>query len=107
MALIPATKATLAGTTLTYTAASTSDTVKLRKNATYHVKNGSGGSVTFTMVVPGNDDNAQAKGDVAASVGAGAEKVFVFNDSMVDEATGLITLTLSAATSVTVAYIVA
>jgi len=69
------------------------------------VKNGSGGAITVTVVVPGSD-YAQAKPDVAVSVPATTGDVLIhLPASLADLATGLISWTYSAVTTVTVALV--
>lgn len=70
------------------------------------VKNGSGASVTVTVVVPGNDDFGNARPDVAVVVAAATERYIPVSHGLyLDPATGLVNVTYSAVTTVTVGLI--
>jgi hypothetical protein len=106
MALIPAVTAAVAGTLVTYTAAAGGgDTVQFTTNTEFRVKNGSGSSMTVTVVIPGNTEFGQAAPDLPVVVAAGAERAILLTRGMVDTSTGLISITYSLATSVTVAVV--
>lgn len=69
------------------------------------VENGSGGSITVTVVVPGNDDFGNARPDHSVTVAAGTERDIPINRAeFVDPATGLVTVICSAVTSVTIQH---
>lgn len=68
-----------------------------------HYKNGSGGSITVTQVAPGLDENGQARADIARAIPAGEDHFVWVNPKNVDPSTGLINLTYSGVTSLTVA----
>lgn len=72
-------------------------------NSFLHVKNGSGSSITVTLVTP-NSDFGQAIADVTITVAAGAEKLVgpLYPAEFENDSTGLGSITYSAATTVTV-----
>lgn len=106
MALLSAVTASLQGTTVTYAAAGAGgDTFAYGRNTEFRVKNGSGGSITVTLVVPGNTQFGQAQPDLPITIGAGVEKSIGLARGLVDGATGTISVTYSAVTSVTVALV--
>lgn len=107
MALLAPQGITRTGTAVTYAAATTGpgDTFVPNSRGILVVKNGSGASITATVVIPGNTDFGQAVPDVPVVVAAGAEThIGPFPASAADPITGLITVTYSAVTTVTVAY---
>jgi hypothetical protein len=70
-----------------------------------HVKNGGGSSITVTVVVPGST-YGQANPDVAVTVPNGGERMIgPFPIEIADPADGLVAITYSAVTSVTVAAV--
>lgn len=81
-------------------AVSASDTVAPVANAWYEVNNASGGNITVTVVVPGTAFG-QNNADVAHTVPTGQRWRIALPTSLVDPATGLITITHSGTTSVT------
>lgn len=107
MALLTTQVSSITGTTITYAAAAgggdtftrTSDAMDIR------VKNGSGGSITVTLVIPGTTAEGQPIPDVPVAVAAGAEKSIRVPASAVDSSTGLCSLTYSGVTSLTVAVV--
>jgi hypothetical protein len=106
MALLTSTTATYAGALVTYVAAAAGgDTVQYTPNTELRVKNGSGSPITVTVAIPGNTEFGQAAPDVPISIAAGAERAIALRPGMVDPATGLISVTYSAATSVTVCVV--
>ena len=106
MALLTATTASLLGTTVTYAAASAGgDTMAFSANTELRIKNASGGSITATLAVPGNTEFGQAQPAVAIAVAAGAEKAIALRPGLVNNGTGVISVTYSAVTSVTVALV--
>ncbi len=68
-----------------------------------HVKNGSAGSITVTLVTPGTVDGVLGVGDRAVAVAAGAEALIAVPSSLYQNpADGLASLTYSAVTSLTI-----
>jgi hypothetical protein len=104
MALLSYQQPTLAGTAITYAAAAGGgDTIGYTPNGCLRVKNGSGGSITVTIVTPGNTQYGQADPDVPVAVAAGTEKAIgPFPAGMAVD--GVISITYSGVTSLTVAY---
>lgn len=104
MALLTHQAPKLTGTAVTYAAASAGgDTLGRTTNGVLRVKNGGAGAVTVTVVTPGNTQYGQADPDIPVSVAAGAEvAIGPFPDSLAVD--GVISVTYSAVTSVTVAY---
>ena len=92
----------LAGTPPTFAAPSSSDTVQV--GSTLIVKNGSGASITVTMVTPGNLPTGDAYPDKAYTVIAGAE-AWIPVLSEYRNTAGVAAVTFSAVTSVTAASI--
>jgi hypothetical protein len=91
------------GAALTYAAAAGGgDTFPYDPNGFIHIKNGGGGAITATVVVPGTL-YGQALADIARVINAGADALIKMAQGMVDPATGLISVTYSGVTSVTVA----
>jgi hypothetical protein len=80
-------------------ACATGDGVKLL------VKNGSGSSITVTLVTPGKVDGDLDIADRTFTVAAGEIGAIPMTDRYRDKATGLATVTYSSATSVEVAVI--
>lgn len=108
MATLSATQATFAGVAITYVAAGAGgDKFGPGDRRHFRVKNGSGGAITVTVVVPGNTKYALAQPDIATSVAAGAEFCFgPFPVDLGDPAdSGLISVTYSGVTSLTVAVV--
>lgn len=109
MAKIEEQLVTLAGVAPAYTAASGGgDTFDPDADTFLHVKNGSGGSITVTVVTPRSDPRTGlAEADAAVAVPAGAERMlgpFPF-ETFADPATGLGNITYSGVTSLTVAVL--
>jgi hypothetical protein len=69
------------------------------------VTNGSGSPITVTLVDPGATPAGNTTTAPANSVAAGATKLFPLYPSLVNPSTGLINITYSAVTTVTVAAI--
>lgn len=69
-----------------------------------HAKNGSGGSITVTIVTPRTDALGNPIADNAVAIGAGAEKMIgpFPSEFYGDPTTGLASLTYSGVTSLTV-----
>lgn len=108
MATLLAQQANVSGVAITYAAASGGgDKFGPSPRRHFRVKNGSGGAITVTIVVPGTTKYALAQPDITASVGAGAEYCFgPFPDDLGDPAdNGLISVTYSGVTSLTVAVV--
>jgi len=109
MALLTIQQATLNGTPITYTAAAAGgDTFALPHGAVgLRVKNGSGSAMTATIAFPGSTSYGVANpAKTSASIAAGAEVVIgPFPASAADATTGLVSVTYSSATSVTVAAV--
>lgn len=97
----------ITGTLVTFTAADiTGNTFSPNSRGVLHVKNGSGGSINATVVIPGTDAYGQARPDVVVAVAAGAEKAIgPFPLDAADPTTMLVTVNFSAVTSVTVALL--
>lgn len=97
-----------AGTAPTFVAASTSDKARINSGKDTFVvyKNASGSAVTVTIVAPGNTDYGQPYPDPAIVVAAAGERWIPMRKSYdPGDGTGLATLNLSLATSVTVAVV--
>lgn len=98
------------GAAPTFGAAAASDTVEVGNghNSFVVYKNGSGGSINVTVVVPGNNTYGEPNPDKIVAVGAGAEKWIPLRREYADPAVagvGRATITTSAQTSVTVAVV--
>lgn len=95
----------LTGTSVSFTAAGGSgDKVKAGPGVELEVKNASGGSITVTVATPGTDRFGSAIADIAVAVADGAHKRIRLNDRALNDTTdGLVHVTYSSATSVTVA----
>lgn len=106
MTLLVAQQIPITGITVTLSAAGASDTVAPDERAFWRVKNASGGNITATVVVPGTTFG-QANPDVAITVVAttGDQLIGPLVPALADPATGLITLTTSAQTSITSAIV--
>lgn len=107
MALLAAQTVSIAGTQATYTAAAGGgDTLAPNDHAYLHVKNGGGSPITVTVVVPGNTKYGQAAPDVPVVVTNATEKfIGPFPPDLADPITGLVGITYSAVTTVTVAVV--
>lgn len=97
----------IAGTAVTLVAASAGgDKVSPATNGALMVKNGDVAAKTVTIVVPGNTKYGQAAPDIPIIVAAGATALIgPFPFDLADPIDGLIAVTYSAVTSVTVAAI--
>lgn len=92
-----------AGTAPTYSAAAGGgDSVPYDPNGFVHAKNGSGSAITVTVAVPGTTFG-QNNPDVAKSIAAGGDALIKMARGMVNSSTGLIDLTYSGVTSLTLA----
>lgn len=105
MALLTRQQVVLAGTAITYSpAAAGGDTINPGDRSELRVKNGSGGAITVTIVVPGNTRWGLPEPDVTASVPAGAEWAFgPFPTELASS--GVVSITYSGTTSLTVAHV--
>lgn len=109
MAKIEEQLVTIAGLGPAYSAAAGGgDTFDPDQDTFIHVKNGSGGAITVTVVTPRVDpQTGLAEADVAVSVPAGGERMigpFPF-ETYADPATGLGSITYSGVTSLTLAVL--
>jgi hypothetical protein len=106
MATVSPDRIQIAGTAPTYNAASAGgDKVPPGDDTILHVKNGSAGAITATVVTPGTVAG-QPIGDVAVSVPAGGERfIGPLTRSIFAASDGLVDITWSAAASVTFAAI--
>jgi hypothetical protein len=107
MALLAPQTAKITGTALSYAAATAGgDTLSPSGRACLHVRNGSAGAITVTVVTPGNTRYGQADPDIPVAVPAAGEvAIGPFPPELGDPATGLISVDYSAAASVTVALV--
>lgn len=108
MALLAPQFARISGQAITFaSAAGGGDTIAPTPSSVLHVRNGGGSTITVTVVVPGNDEFGNARPDIAVSVAAGAHTAIgpLSSPLLPDPADGLIDITYSAVTSVTVAHI--
>jgi hypothetical protein len=84
----------------TFSAPTTSDTIRYEDGLWLHVKNGATSS-TVTVVVPGNQPySGSAKTDLVATFSNG-DRIFYIDAEAVDNATGLVTVTYSSVATVT------
>lgn len=106
MATLSYQKARIGGGTVTMAAANGGgDKVAPNPRGALLVHNGDGSSKTVTVVVPGNTKFGQANPDVAVSVPAGADRLIGPFPSDLAGDDGLVAITYSAVTSVTVAAV--
>ena len=109
MALLSVQQASLAGTPVTYTAAAGGgDTFPLPHGAVgLRVKNGGGSAITASLQFPGTTAYGVANpARTTSSITAGSEVVIgPIPASAVDGSTGLVSVTYSGVTSVTVAVV--
>lgn len=107
MAAIAPQVAKVVGTAVTFAAASAGgDTVAPNPTGILHVKNGSGASITVTVVVPGNTEFGQAAPDIPVVVAAGGHAAIgPLNSQTLLNGSGLVDITYSGVTSLTVAYV--
>ena len=109
MALVPYQQIGIAGAAVTFaavTAGAGGDQFVPDDRGFAIVRNGSGSTITATLVVPGSF-YGQARPDVAVSVPAGADRyIGPMASDLADTATdGYVDITFSSATSVTVAAV--
>lgn len=95
------------GVTVTFaSAAGGGDTLKPEENGVLLVRNGDATATTVTVVVPGSDKYGSARPDLTLSVAASATGAFgPFPKDLADPADGLIDITYSKVTSLTVAAV--
>lgn len=104
MAAIAVQGASNTGVALGFVAASGGgDTVAVTNATHLFVRNADASAKTVTVVRPGNDRFGQPIADIAVVVAAGATAEILLDPEFRDPATGLVSLTYSAVTSVTVA----
>lgn len=105
MALLTAVSVTSTATTVTAAAMSTSDTIASAdvgvNGALLNVINGGGSSINVTLADPGTTGIGNAGTTVAQAVANGADRWFRVSPGHVNQTTGVATVTLSSATSVT------
>lgn len=90
------------GLTPTYVAAAAGGDKVIPGQGSYiHVKNGSAGAITVTLVTPETFDGDLALADRTVSVAAGAEAKIAVGNRYRNPADGLASLTYSAVTSLT------
>lgn len=105
MASLAAQRIALSGTAGTYVGASAGgDTAPVGGGLTLHVSNGSGASVTVTVVTPGTIDGLSI-GDAALSIPAGGHGFIPLTNVYRDPVTGRANITYSAVTTVNVAVL--
>lgn len=109
MALLAVQQANLSGTPVTYTAAAGGgDTFPIPHDAVcLRIKNGGGSAITASLAFPGTTPYGVANPvRTTSSIAAGAEVVVgPIPLSAVDSTTGLVTVTYSGVTTVTVAVV--
>jgi hypothetical protein len=105
MALLTAVSVTSAATTVTAAAMSTSDTIASAdvgvNGALLQVLNGGGSSINVTLADPGTTGVGNAGTTTPQAVANGADRWFRISPAHVNQTTGVATVTLSSATSVT------
>lgn len=107
MALIAAQQLAITGVTPTFAAATGGgDTIAPDDRTFLRLKNGSGGAITATIVVPGTT-YGQANPDVAVNIPATTGDVLIgpLVPALADPSTGLINVTYSGVTSLTAAVV--
>lgn len=105
MALLAEQQVGVLGITPTFVAATSGgDTIAPDDNLILAIHNADGSAHTVTLVRPGTE-YGQANPDVSLAVAAGATSYMAVPREFVDPATGLIGVTYSAVTSVTVALL--
>lgn len=107
MATLTAVQAAIAGSDPgLQAAAGGGDKIAPGEHTALLVRNGSGGSLTVTIAVPGNTRWGQAQPDVAVAVPAGATRVIgPLPVELADPLDGLVAITYSGVTSLEVAAI--
>jgi hypothetical protein len=104
MALLAYQQPTLAGTVVTYTAAAGGgDTIGYQPAGVLRIKNGGGSPITATITTPGSTRYGQADPDIPVVVTNATEKAIgPFPAELAVD--GIISITYSGVTTVTVAY---
>jgi hypothetical protein len=92
---------TIAGTAPTLAAAATGDTFEVGAACKAVVTNGSGSTITFTVLVPGNAINGIANPDTPYSIVAGASAWVPMYDFYADPTDGRAHVTYSSLTTIT------
>lgn len=108
MATLTYVQPTIGGTSPGFVAAAGGgDKVAPNDRGYLHVRNGSGGVITVTVLTPGNDQYGQARPDIAIAVPAttGERLIGPFPANLADPADGLVAITYSGVTTLTVAAI--
>ena len=107
MATLAYQSAKIAGTALTFAAATSGgDKVPPDAEGILLVVNGSGSSITVTVAVPGKTRFGQDEPDVAVAVAAGkTAAIGPLPQALADSSDGLVHITYSAVTTVTVAAV--
>lgn len=107
MALLAPQYPRITGTAITFSsAAGGGDTIAPAPSSVLHVRNGSGSPITVTVVVPGTDDFGQARPDIAVTVAASAHTAIgPFSSALLLNSSGVIDITYSGVTSLTVAHV--
>lgn len=105
MALLTATSVTTTATNVAAAAAGTSNTISAsdigNKGCLINIINGSGGSINVTLEDPGTTPVGNAGTESAQAVANSADRWFKITPKHVDPSTGVATVTLSSASSVT------
>jgi hypothetical protein len=105
MAVIATQAAPSSGAALTYSAASGGgDRFTPGRHVFLHIKNGSGSTMTATIVTPNSLDGL-AVADRAVSIPATSDRIIPVGESLYASADGLADITYSLATSVTLAVV--
>ena len=107
MALLTYQQIGISGASVSYAAATATvgDAVTPDDRGFMHIRNGSGSSITATLVVPGSQ-YGQARPDVPVTVPAGADRfIGPLISDYADPADGQVDVICSAVTSVTVAAV--
>lgn len=105
MALLPAVSVSSTATEVEALAAGTSNTISAAdigvRGVLLNIINGSGGSIDVTLVDPGRTPAGNAGTASAQAVADGTDRWFKISPAHVDPSTGVATVTLSSATTVT------
>lgn len=105
MALLTAVSVTQTATTVAPAAVGTSNTIAAAdvgtRGALLQIINGAGAPVNVTLVDPGVTPAGNAGTAAAQAVANGADAWFKIGSKLVNQATGVATVTVSSATSVT------
>lgn len=106
MALLTSQRVTLAGTQITYAAASAGGDTFAPDVAELRVKNGHTAAQSVTIVTPGTTQWGVADPDIVVSVPAGAEyAIGPFPRGLADPSDNLVHVTYSGTTALTVALV--